>query len=360
MSEQSFAVVGAAALMGEQLRAEDDVVVVVSGRRIAAVGPRATTPIPEGAEVVEADGLLVLPGFIDAHVHIGFADPAEVVARGVTCARDLGWPRDEMHRMIQLSRGRDYVGPKLLWAGPMLTAPGGYPTRAAWAPAGTGHEVGSPDEARHAVDELTRGGVDWIKVALNPAVGPSLDHWSLRALVDAAHGQERRVTAHIHGLEELKKALDAGVDEMAHMLMSPEEIPRAVIDRMVEAGMTVVPTLSVFFGAGRAIAVDNLARFIDAGGRVVYGTDLGNEGPEPGIDAREIDGLVEAGMSPLDIVAAATIGAARWLGLDDRGRIEEGFTADLVAVPRDALDDATRLTDVRLVVREGNRVPTRA
>jgi imidazolonepropionase-like amidohydrolase len=356
MPAGTFTISGAAALVGEHLELEMDAAIVVSERKVAAVGPRTTVSIPHDAEVVDGAGLLVIPGFTDAHVHIGLADPGDVLAGGVTSARDLGWPRDEIHRLIQLSLGRGYDGPLLLWAGPMLTAPGGYPTRAAWAPEGTGLEVGTPADARDAVHSLSLAGVDWIKVALNPPVGPTLDHWTLRALVDAAHGHDLRVTAHIYGLDELKKALDAGVDELAHMLMSPERIPAPVIDRMVKAGTTVVPTLSVFFGDDRDIAIDNLARFVDAGGRVVYGTDLGNEGPRPGIDPREVAGLTDAGLSVQDIVASATTTAAEWLDLVDRGYIAAGRTADLVAVPADALDDATLLTDVRLVVREGRRV----
>ena len=359
MPRGSFAISGAAALVGDQLELETDVVIVVGGPKVVAVGSTATTPIPSDAEVFDGTGLLFVPGFIDAHVHIGLSDPAEVLAGGVTSARDLAWPPDEMRRLIQVSHGKDYVGPLLLWAGPMLTAPGGYPTRAGWAPEGTGLEVASPAEARDAVQRLAAAGVDWIKVALNPLVGPTLDHWTLRAVVDAAHGHDLRVTAHIFGLDELKKALDAGVDELAHMLMSPEEIPEPVITRMVKAGVTVVPTLSIFFGEDREIAIDNLARFLDAGGQVVYGTDLGNEGPKPGIDPREIDGLSEAGLTSREIVETATTAASRWLGLADRGVIAEGYTADLVALPEGALDDPTLLTDVRLVFKQGRRVDAR-
>lgn len=360
MRDGSIALTGATALVGEDLEVQDDVTVVVTDGRIAAIGPAAGEAAPEDAEAVDASGLLVIPGFIDAHVHIGFADPADVLAGGVTTARDLGWPRDEIRRLIQRSRATDYVGPRLLWVGQMLTAPGGYPTQAAWAPDGTGLEVATPDAARAAVEELSKAGVDGIKVALNPEVGPTIDHWTLRALVDAAHALRLRVSAHIYGLDELKKALDAGVDELAHMLMSPERIPRSVIDRMVAAGTTIVPTLSVFFGTARDIAIDNLSRFLDAGGNVVYGTDLGNEGPQPGIDEREVAGMADAGLSTVDIVATATTEAADWLALEDRGCLAEGRVADIVAVPESALGDASLLTDVRLVFKEGRRAPARA
>jgi hypothetical protein len=98
----------------------------------------------------------------------------------------------------------------------------------------------------------------------------------------------------VFGLAELRKALATGVDELAHMLLSPEPLPDDVVDAMVDAGMTVVPTLSIFFDDAQDIAIANTRRFVEGGGRVVYGTDLGNAGPQPGIDAREISALMRA------------------------------------------------------------------
>jgi imidazolonepropionase-like amidohydrolase len=117
-----------------------------------------------------------------------------------------------------------------------------------------------------------------------------------------------------------------------------------------------VPTLSIRFGRDHPIAVDNLARFFSAGGNVIYGTDLGNDGPKPGIDRREVSAMNKAGMSPRDVIASATVSSARYLGLETRGVLAAGMDADIVAVDGDPLRDVTALTHVRMVWREGRRV----
>jgi imidazolonepropionase-like amidohydrolase len=317
------------------------------------------TPISTLGGALDANQLTLLPGFIDAHVHIGCASPSEVLGGGVTTARDLGWPPELIWPVVDRSRRDDFDGPVLLAVGQMLTVREGYPTRAPWAPEGTGRAVASPDEARLAVEDAAASGACAVKVALNAQAGPTLSPELLRAIVEAAHARDLKVTGHVFGLDELHKALDAGMDELAHMLMSDEEIPISTIEQMVAAGMTIVPTLSCRFGGDRDRAIENLRRFVAAGGRVVYGTDLGNDGPRPGIDAREIDGMVRAGMTGRDIIASGTYGSASYLGLEDRGTIELGRRADVIGVAGDPLADPMALTDVRLVLRGGRlvRVP---
>ena len=157
-------------------------------------------------------------------------------------------------------------------------------------------------------------------------------------------------------MAELEKALEEGMDELAHMLMSPERISEELLTSMVEDGMAVVPTLSIFSGRALRIAVDNLRRFAALGGTIVYGTDLGNEGPRPGIDRREIKGMARAGLTGRDIVASATTLAADWLGLGDSGVLTPGARADVICVPDRAWEEPEALTDVRIVFRRGIRV----
>ncbi|HEX2296618.1 MAG TPA: amidohydrolase family protein [Actinomycetota bacterium] len=342
----------ATVLYGRGLRPVESTTLVLGDGRIAAVGDARA---PAGSETVDASGLLLVPGFVDAHVHIAFADARDVLRRGVTTVRDLGWPPSEVFPLASASARPGFEGPRVLAVGPIVTAPGGYPTRAAWAPPGTGREVSDPDEARAAVRTVARSGAAAVKFALNPPVGPVLDHDTLRALVEAAAGAGLVATGHVHGTDELAKALDCGAGELAHMLMSEEEIPDALIRRMVDSEMTVVPTLAIRFGRDRELAVSNLARFRAAGGRVVYGTDLGNEGPEPGIDRTEVRAMADAGYDPIEIVRSATVDAAAHLRLDSKGAIEEGMDADVVAVPVDALERPEALADVRMVWREGRR-----
>jgi len=357
MEEPEVTVIsGGRALVGPGLEPVAEATVVISGGFIVAAGSASDIETPDGAIHVDATGFTLIPGFIDSHVHIGFAEPIEVLEGGVTTVRDLAWPPAKIWTMAAESKSANYRGPEILAAGQMLTVPNGYPLRAAWAPENTGRAVRSAAEARGAVDEQADSGACIIKVALNSMAGPTLDAATLEAIVEAAHARGLRVTGHVHGLSELQKALDAGMDEMAHMLMSPESIPTATLRRMVDQSMVVVPTLSCFFDGDQTIAVDNVRAFSDAGGHFVYGTDLGNEGPRPGIDPREVDALARAGVSTTDIVASATTRAADYLGLTDRGALGLGLHADVVAVLWAPGGEPMELTQVGMVWRRGRRI----
>ena len=351
--DRAAVIEGGTVLVGRDLTPVPGSVVIEEGR-IAQVGRGVGAA--KGAERVDASGMLVLPGFIDSHVHIGFFSPVDIVTNGVTTVRDLAWPVDLIFELAERSRADDFDGPSILAAGPMLTVPGGYPTRAAWAPPGTGLEIATPEAGRAAVAALARVGACVVKIALNPEVGPVLDESTLTAIVDAAHDWGLKVTGHISGLDELLKALRAGIDELAHMLMSEERIPDDMIRRMVAQDVVVVPTLSCRFGRDGAVARENFARFVRSGGAVVYGTDLGNEGPRPGIDPREVEAMEAAGMSARDVIASATVRSAAWLGLRNAGAIESGADADLVCVPEAALRSASELSRVEMVWRRGRRV----
>lgn len=350
--EKRLAIVGGTAFLGRELAPVPDSVVIIEGRAIVAAGGAQEIAVPHDATVLDAHGGAVIPGFIDAHVHIGFADPGDVLRAGVTTVRDLAWPTERIYPLAKRSTEPGFDGPLILAAGPMLTVEGGYPLTAGWAPPGTGRAIHSVDDATRAVAQLWSEGVSVIKVALNPPAGKVLGQELLHAICNEAHEHELRVTGHIHGLTELHKALDAGVDELAHMLMSPERIPQETIDRLVEAEVRIVPTLSIFPDGEAELAIDNLSHFIARGGSVVYGTDLGNEGPQPGIDASEVARMEAAGMSVADIVWSATVDAARWLGLERKGHITPGMDADLVCLER-MPEQAIDLTRVAKVVREG-------
>lgn len=343
----------AGALVGPELDLVSPAELLIENGLIVSIGAPQSDPSDVDADIIQADGVVLVPGFIDAHVHIEFFEPRSLLEGGITTARDLGWPPERIFPLAEASREEDFPGPEVVAAGPMLTAPGGYPTRAGWAPPGTGREVSSPGDARTAVNEVARKSPSVIKVALNPPVGPTLDRKTLRAIVEEAHNKELRTTGHVYGLQELEKALDAGLDELAHMLMSSEKIPDRVIERMVKDGMRVVPTLSIRFKRDQRVAIDNLKRFIAAGGEVIYGTDLGNGGPEPGIDLREVTAMAAAGMNSIDIIRSATVDSAGWLSLEDRGYLDVGMRADVIGVPLRAVDEAAQLTDVKLVLRAG-------
>ena len=355
MGEPPLVITGATVLTGVDLVPLTDAIVAFEDGVITAVGSTDEIRVSDGAQTIDARGKTLMPGFIDAHVHIGFVDPADVLNGGVTTVRDLAWPPGVISTLVEASRVDTFAGPTIVAAGPMLTAPGGYPTRAGWAPPGTGLEVARPQDARGVVGSVVDAGFSIVKIALNPPAGPVLDLDTLSAIVETAHEGGLKVTGHIHGLEQLDKALDAGVDELAHMLMSDETIPQRTIERMVRARMTIVPTLAIFSGDTSRTAIANLRAFRESGGRVIYGTDLGNEGPQPGIDPKEVRGMHQAGMSGLDIIRSATIDSAAWLSLEHVGSIEVGNDADLVLVDGDPLADPSALTRIAGVWRRGIR-----
>lgn len=317
---------------------------------MTAVGPPGSVDLPAGSRVLAGHGRTLLPGFIDTHVHLGLCRPAGVLAKGITTARDLGWEPGAIGGLRETLAGDPAAGPRLLAAGPMLTAPRGYPARARWCPRGTAVEVRSAADARQAVDALAAWGAAVIKVAQEPRAGPTLSPDVLREVVDTAHGHGLRVTSHCGALTELQRALEAGIDELAHGLWSTEAIPTAVVERMVAAGMAVVPTLHIDPSPAR---IANLGRFGAAGGRVVYGTDMGNSGPPQGIDPAELALMVQAGMPVDAALAAATSRAAEYLGLEGRGRVAEGAAADLVLVDGDPAADFRVLARPLVVLRDG-------
>ena len=347
---------GAKALLGPTLDAVEDAAVVVTGGIITAAGRREDVELANDLDIIDLPGTTFLPGFIDAHVHIGFYEPATVLAGGVTTVRDLGWPPRDIFSLARRSKELEFDGPVINAAGAMLTAPGGYPTTSTWAPEGTGLEISGSTEARDAVEHMVRSGASVIKVALNPPAGPTLDADTLGHVVEAAHDNRLRVTGHVHGLEELDKALDAGLDELAHMLMGLDVIPPSTIERMVDRGLTVVPTLAIRRDKELEVALTNLRNFTRSGGRVVYGTDLGNTGSSPGIDLREVQLMAEAGMSTVAILHSATVGAADWMNLSSTGVLEAGRDADIIGFAGDPLDGVSSLGEPRTVVKKGRRV----
>jgi len=348
VSPAPFAVVGAGVLDGSGGPLAGGQTVLVREGRIERVGPAGAVAVPTGVRVVDGAGLVVLPGLIDAHVHLDFYPPAVVLRGGVTTVRDLGWPAGRLAVLREEAERSPASSPRLLAAGQIVTASGGYPSRAAWAPAGTATEVDGPGQAAAAVAALAAGGASVVKVALDPRVGPTLPAETLAAVVRASRRHGLGVTAHVAGRAEVEKVLATGVTELAHWPFDGE-LPGDLVRRMA-AALTVVPTLHVEPTRARRRGV---REFLAAGGRVLYGTDLGNQGPPPGVDVVELALLVEAGLSPAGAVAAATSRAAEHLGLRGIGRVAPGWAADLLVVDGDPLRDLEALTRARLVSRAG-------
>jgi imidazolonepropionase-like amidohydrolase len=316
--------------------------VVCDGGRIQWVG--STRLAPEADDELEVDGFL-MPAAADRHVHIGLADPGAVLLGGVTAVRDLAWPPDVIFPLADASELPAFNGPLIRAAGPMLTAPGGYPTNDRWAPPGTGLEIRGAEEGAKAVVALADRGAAVIKVSLNAEAGPTPTDGELAAIVQSARERGLPVTAHVQGKGQAERAVGAGVNEFAHCPWS-ERLSEAVLEAAAKA-VRIVSTLDIWsYGKVTAelrTAADNMARFRAAGGTVVYGTDLGNGAIPPGIDVREVLLLRETvGMTPDEILEALVAGP-----------LEPGAPADLIALARDPREDLTALGDLKLVTRAG-------
>lgn len=303
-------------------------------------------PVPEDVEFLVADGFL-MPAAADRHVHVSLSDPVAVLRRGVTAVRDLAWPPDQVFPLADASELPSFNGPLVRAVGPMLTAPGGYPTAAGWAPPGTGREVESPTDAAGAVRELVERGAAAIKVSLNAEAGPPLGDAELMAVCETAHAADLPVTAHAQGAGQVERALGAGVDELAHTpwthRLSDETVAAAA------ARLRIVSTLHIQ-AQGRdtpelLVALDNLRRFHQGGGTVIYGTDLGNGPIPPGIDTEELVLLRRVGLTPDDVLEALV-----------RAPLQVGAPADLIVVAGDPLRSPSAFDDLRLVVRAGEVV----
>jgi len=262
--------------------------------------------------------------------------------------RDLAWPPDVIFPLADASELPAFNGPLIRAAGPMLTAPGGYPTNDRWAPPGTGLEIRGPEEAAKAVVALADRGAAAIKVSLNAEAGPTPTDGELAAIVQTARERGLPVTAHVQGKGQAERAVGAGVNEFAHCPWS-ERLSEAVLEAAAKA-VRIVSTLDIWsYGSVTAelrTAADNMARFRAAGGTVVYGTDLGNGAIPPGIDVREVLLLRETvGMTPDEILEALVAGP-----------LEPGAPADLIALARDPREDLTALGELKLVTRAGRVV----
>ncbi|HLL65035.1 MAG TPA: amidohydrolase family protein [Micromonosporaceae bacterium] len=313
----------------------------VAGRLITWVGPARLAPTTGARRHV--DGVLV-PGLTDYHVHSALVDLPLLLRGGLTTVVDLGWVPDEIWPAVARSAEPDSGTPRILAAGPFLTATGGYPTRQSWAPAGIAWEIDDPDSAVAAVRALAARHPVTIKVALNADAGPVPDDATLGAIVAQAHACGLTVTAHAQGPGQARRALAAGVHALAHTPWT-ERLDDSLVAALA-ARVTCISTIDIHgWGAdtaARQTAIDNLRRFRAAGGVVRYGTDLGN-GPLPeAVNGREIAALRDAGLTGFDILVAMT-----------RSRLRVGDVADVTTVPGDPLASPSLLARATPVLVSG-------
>lgn len=230
--------------------------------------------------------------FTDHHVHLDLVDPATVASGGLARVLDLGSAGPVPAGSVEVVR-----------AGKMLTAVGGYPSTRPWAVGGLFREVG-PEDVDAAVAEQIASGAAVIKIALNRDAGPVWRDEVLSAVISCAHAAGRRVVAHVEGAGQAERAFAAGADAFAHAPFS-ETLDPALVAAMASR-MTWISTLRIHAGPDRSHALGNVRRFHATGGRILYGTDMGNGPASGGIEPDELGLLLDAGLSRDDLLAALT------------------------------------------------------
>jgi imidazolonepropionase-like amidohydrolase len=337
----------------------DNAVIAVKDGHIAEVGTNESIAIPEVIKVIDLKGATVMPGFINAHVHQSYNEKnlENWLKDGVTTVRDESplATTDFLKKRDRLNN--DPKHSRIISASYILSPEGGY-----------GQDFyTSPETASELVNRYIDMGVDSIKFSIEDDMASST--WTLptyeevKAIVDTTHESGYKVSVHIGHERNLQWAIDAGVDDIAHMVVEPISLETA--GQVAQKGIYWVPTLEIWNGVSQDygldwvdVAVENLSVFYEAGGKIALGTDFaGYEGSfDPGFPVTEVNLMKRAGMSPMDIIVAGTKNAAYVCGVDSiLGTIEAGKIADLLVVNGDPLTEMPNWS-VRMVVHGGKIV----
>jgi len=385
-----------------------DVVVVIDDGRVTGAGRRATMQAPRDAETVDASGLTILPGLIDCHVHL------TSLGEGLDFARELTTPPTlELMRAVRAARKtleagftavRDaagspagirmaidagyFAGPRMFVTISALSQTGGHTDSHFMC--GADLDIPLPDRPYMVVDgveamrlrvrEVLRAGADWIKLCTSGGVlspGDQPHHSALtldeiRAAVEEAATQGRKVMAHAQANAGIKNALKGGVATIEHGIWLDGD----AIEMMLDGGNALIPTLVApqwvirhaeagkmpAYAAAKArdVVSDHTASIrmaVEAGVTIAFGTDTG-VGPH-GTNGEEFLLMQQLGMEPIDCIRAATTVAARTIGMEGVGTLEPGSWGDLIGVPGDPVADLTLLSNpdqVHLVVKGGEVV----
>ena len=383
--------------------AQNEMTIIVEGNKIIDVRKGYQTP-PSGAKLIDLKNKTVIPGLIDAHVHIssetsrnryseGFTlNPEDFAFRsvgyaertlmaGFTTVRDLG---GNIALSLRNSINAGYIkGPRIIAAGKSIATTGGHadPTNGVnrelmGDPEAKEGVINSPEEARKAVRQRYKEGSDVIKITATGGVlsnakdgaGAHFTEDEIRAVVTTAKDYGYKVAAHAHGAEGMKRAIRAGVNSIEHGTFMDDE----VIQLMKQHGTWYVPTIT----AGKAVAdsakipgyfpplvapkaletgpkiQQTFAKAYKAGVKIAFGTDAGVFAH--GKNYKEFEYMVEAGMPPMAAIKSATVSGAELLGLSDKiGSIEKGKLADIIAVDGDPLNDIKVMKDMVFVMKEG-------
>ncbi len=374
--------------------------VVVRDGTIAAVGP--DVPLPDDALILDGTDSTLLPGLIDAHTHV--VDPhmlKQALVFGVTTELDM-FGRHEIAGYMKERQAASgaYERADVFSAGTLVTAPWGHGTEYGMSIP----TIAGPDEAQSFVDERIAEGSDYIKIVYDDGAAygsprPSISEATLTAVIEATHRRDKLAIVHVYSLHQARTAIVAGADGLGHLFIDGPPDPgfgRLVADH----GAFVIPTLTALEGltgvaSGLSLPEDaRLAPYISeadaihlrqaypsppdadadglpaeaairslkaAGAAILSGTDAPSPGTAHGVSIhRELELLVQEGLTPSEALASATSVPAARFGLTDRGRVAPGLRADLVLVNGDPTDDIQATRDIRNVWKRGVPVDRQA
>lgn len=403
----SFAIAGATLIDGTGRPALADALVLVEDSRIAAVGNRASLPLPPEARVIDASGKYLLPGLIDCHVHlaapdfmphpvkgdtraylaiIAFHNLRSALQAGITTIRSV-CDGDHLDLALRSALREGLVlGPRLLSAGIGICMTGGHGSQGSdRTPGSVGiHEVDGPGEVRKAVRQEVKAGADLIKLLTSHRSDhPEFSQEELNAGVDEAHRLGRRVAVHAGNFACTRMAALAGADTIEHGNFLDDE----TAEIMAAKGICLVPTAWVYhhmadlcrslrekgmtggeypmdqeeFDSTQTWADRVVARYPETlriarkhGVTIAAGTDNVFADQPFAVLHEELSRLNQLGFSTLEVIRIATHNGAVALGIQaSAGTIEPGKAADLILVDRDPIQDITALGEVGWVMREG-------
>ncbi|MDX2235723.1 MAG: amidohydrolase family protein [Hyphomonadaceae bacterium] len=385
-------------------RVETERTIVVSGDKVVRVEAGYAAPTA-GARVIDLKNKFVLPGLMDSHVHItrelgpgqfidevsqssanialmGAVNARKTVEAGFTTVADLGADSAAVFALRDAIAAGGVTGPRIIASGSPITPTGGHGDVQGYRD-DVNRVLASPtvcngaDDCRRAVRAQVQRGADVIKVTATGGVlsntraglSQQLSDDELKAIAETAHSLGRKVTAHAHGVDGVNAALRAGFDSIEHGTYLNAES----IQLMRRNGATLVPTvLAGAWVSERArdaqsylspaqkekaltagpLMLDMLRRAREGRVTVAFGTDTGVS--PHGMNAREAELWVEAGFTPLEVIRAATVIAAKHLQVaDTAGALKPGLSADIIAVDGDPTQNISLLRDVKFVMARG-------